>query len=315
MTDATTVDRPAIEAWLVHYGLGALRELTPTDNSTAPYLLTTADGRYRLVLPEAEPPAFCLALATLLADAGLPCARPLMTRAGQPTQEIAGRVAALPPRSAMAMAGDPQPTTAQCAALGELLARLHLAAQGFALRRDNPQGLPRWRALAAALGPQLNDDANALLTAELRYQALYRFADLPRGTIHGRPLPEQISFADAGITDLGDLTHACTDGLLVDLALAVAGCARAGDGALDTERARALLDTYHSHRPLTPIERGAWPTLVRAAALQLWVTALTGANAATQAQPYEQLVRWLTKNEKDTRVLWPRAFAGTAVRI
>ncbi len=311
MSVATTVDRSAIEAWLAHYGLGPLRELTPTGNPAVPYLLTTTDGHYRMVLPtQAEPAAFCLALTTLLADAGLPCARPLMTRGGQSVQPLAGRAAALLPDCASL--DDTRPTITQCAALGEMLARLHLAARDFRLRRDNPQGLPRWRALAAALGPQLGGEADALLTGELRYQALYRFADLPRGTIHGRPLPRQMGFSDAGVADLGDLTHACTDSLLVDLALAVAGCARVDDGALDPGRVHALLDAYHARRPLTPIERGAWPTLLRAAALQLWLAALAGAATSTQAAPFAQLLYWLTTHEKDVRALWPHAATGSA---
>lgn len=307
MTAATTVDRSAIEAWLAHYGLGDLRDLSPTDNPSAPYLLTTTAGHYRLLLPaQTEPVAFCLALANVLADAGLPCARPVMTREGQATQPLAGRVAALLPdtttRAPAAL------TSGQCTALGDVLARLHVAAQSFALRRDNPQALARWRAMAGAMAPQLDAETNALLAAELHYQALYRFSDLPSGTIHGHPLPEQLRFSDSAVADLGDLTHACSDRLLVDVALAVAGCARKQPG-IDTERARALLDAYHARRPLTAIERGAWPTLLRAAALQLWLGVLNDVGPA-QAAPYRQLLEWLTTNEKEARALWPRASVG-----
>jgi homoserine kinase type II len=97
---------------------------------------------------------------------------------------------------------------------------------------------------------------------------------------------------------------------LVDLALAVAGCARAEDGRLDAGRARALIDVYHARRPLTPIERGAWPTLLRAAALQLWLTTLAATAAPTRAAPFAAFLRWLTTNEKDVRALWPRAAGG-----
>ncbi len=307
MTAVIAVDRSAIEAWLTHYGLGALREVTATDDPTTPYLLTTAAGRYRLVLPaQTEPAAFCSALGDLLADAGLPCARPLMTRDGEAAQPLAGRMAALLPGPTLT--GNTTPSLAQCTALGDVLARLHLAAEGFELRRENPQALPRWRALAAALKSQLDEETNALLAAELRYQALYRFTDLPRGTIHGRPLSQHVGFSDTGVADLGDLTHACNDRLLVDVALAVGSCARKEPG-IDAERARRLLDAYAARRPLTAIERGAWPTLLRAAALQLWLAALTDVGPA-QARPYRQLLEWLTTNEKDVRALWPRTSAG-----
>lgn len=307
MTAATIVDRPAIEAWFAHYGLGALRELTPTNNPAAPYLLATAVGRYRLVLPaQTDSAAFCLALRNLLADAGLPCARVLMTREGRATQPLAGRAAALLPGPAEPRFATSSP--AQCAALGETLARLHVAARDFGLRRENPQGLPRWRALASALESQLDEESNILVSAELRYQALYRFADLPRGTVHGHPLPGHLAFDETRALDLGELTYACTDSLLVDVALAVAGWAGTEAG-IDAGRGRALLDAYHACRPLTPIERGGWPTVLRSAALQLWLEALAAADA-TRAASHERLLRWLVAHEKDVRALWPRTPAG-----
>lgn len=301
-----TVDRPAIEVWLAHYGLGELRELTPTHNPVAPYRLTTAAGHYRLMLPattDANP--FCLALAAFLADAGLPCARPLSTRDGRTAPPLAGRTAALLPERASAET--PDLTPARAAAVGDTLARLHLAARTFPLQRDNPQGLARWRALGAAVENALDDDARALLAAELRYQALYRFSDLPRGTVHGQPLATQLAFDGDALVDLGDLSHACTDRLLWDLALALAGDADQTPD-VDAERARALLAAYHARRPLTPIERGAWPTLVRAATLQWWLAALADGQAR-RADTLAQRLRWLARHEQDVRAWWPRPSA------
>jgi homoserine kinase type II len=44
--------------------------------------------------------------------------------------------------------------------------------------------------------------------------------------------------------------------------------------ALDPALTRAFLAAYHALRPVTPLERDAWPVLLRAAALRFWLSRL-----------------------------------------
>lgn len=144
-----------------------------------------------------------------------------------------------------------------CARAGERLARAHLAARAVT-GRDNPYDAAWRKARAAQINSSLRPEHAALLAAELQFQALYRFADLPRGIVFGDGAPD---------LDRVDARCVCRDVWLWDLALAAEHWCRVGDG-LARERIEALLAAYHRLRPLTAIERGAWPVLLRRAALQ-----------------------------------------------
>lgn len=166
------------------------------------------------------------------------------------------------------------PSSAHCAAVGGLLGRLHLAMQGQVIGRPHPRGARWWRETSETVLPRLASDEAALLREELRFQGLYRFQDLPRGPIHGSPLRGEILFSGADVGGLRGMDRACDDVLLLDLAVAANDWCSNEDGTLDVDRLRALLAAYDAQRPLTAIERGAWPVLVRAAALSAWLEAL-----------------------------------------
>lgn len=145
---------------------------------------------------------------------------------------------------------------ADCARVGETLARAHLAARAIA-GRDNPYDGAWRKARAAQLGDRLGVESATWLATELRFQSLYRFTDLPQGVVFGDGArnPSRV-----------DVRFVCRDIWLWDLAQAAEYGCREGD-ALTADRVEALLAAYHRLRPLTAIERGAWPVLLRRAAL------------------------------------------------
>ena len=65
---------------------------------------------------------------------------------------------------------DARPSAAHCAALGEALARLHLAGADFAMQRENALSVAGWRQLYAVCRERANEvqrDLRTVLTAEL----------------------------------------------------------------------------------------------------------------------------------------------------
>jgi homoserine kinase type II len=239
------------------------------------YFVTAGNARYVLTLFEkltrAELP-FYLNLMSHLARHGIPCPAPVADRHLRFLGELNGKPAAivtcLPGRSEMA----PQPP--HCAALGEMLARMHLAGQRFGMTLENPRGPRWWRATAPRVMPFLDAPRQALLRDELAFQASHRLDELPRGVVHADLFRDNVLFDGGRIGGFIDFYFAGNDVLLFDLAVCMNDWCVDAAGAFDAPRAGAFLAAYHAVRPLTPNERAAWAVLLRAAALRFWLSRL-----------------------------------------
>src|SRR6202158_6149928 len=112
------------------------------------FLLHTSRGYYILTLYEKRVAAndlpFFLGLMEHLAARGLTCPQPVKNRAGETLGRLAGRPAAIV--TFLDGMWIRRPSAAHCAALGEALARLHLAGSDFAMRRDNALSVAGWGA-------------------------------------------------------------------------------------------------------------------------------------------------------------------------
>jgi len=225
-------------------------------------------------LPAAELP-FYLELMVHLARHGIPCPAPIADLEDRTLSILNGKPAALVTR----LEGETleRPRAADCAELGGLLARMHLAARSYAGYLENPRGPRWWRRAAAEVRPFLDAGRAALLEAELAFQAQHRFADLPRGAVHADLFRDNAFFRDGRVSGVIDFYFAGIDCFAYDLAV----CANdwclvdpQRDRRLDAERTQALLSAYGAVRPLEPAERAAWPALLRAAALRFWLSRL-----------------------------------------
>jgi homoserine kinase type II len=273
----TPVSDAQAAEWLRSYSIGTLVALEPIkagiENSN--FFLTTTQGRYVLTLFERLPAAelpFYLDLMAHLARHGIPSPAPIADLSDQYLQHLNGKPAALvtrlPGRSLE------HPGEKECAELGALLARMHLAGRSYPAYLENPRGPKWWRFAAAEVRRFLDGKRVQLLDDEMAFQAQHRFPDLPRGPVHADLFRDNALFEKGRISGVIDFYFAGVDCLLFDVAVCANDWCLDASHGLEAARTRALLEAYEAVRPLAVLEREAWPVMLRAAALRFWLSRL-----------------------------------------
>ncbi|HAU57223.1 MAG TPA: homoserine kinase [Comamonadaceae bacterium] len=244
------------------------------------YFVTCDEGEYVLTLFErltAEQLPFYLYLMKHLAHKGIPVPDPRADKAGDILHTVCGKPAAVVNR----LAGRSQlaPEAVHCAAVGDMLARMHLAARDYDRHQPNLRSLPWWNETVPVVLPHIGPDAAALVCAELAYQnhiaASPAYAALPRGPVHADLFRDNVMFEGEQLTGFFDFYFAGVDTFLFDLAVCLNDwCIDLPTGRHDAERAAAMLGAYQAVRPLTAAERALLPAMARAGALRFWISRL-----------------------------------------
>ena len=271
MSVYTTVGRAELAAWLEPLALGALTDFAgiAAGMQNSNYFVTAGGVRRVLTVFEHLTPAqldFYLALMAHLSARGIPCPQPLADPEGRLWRNLVGKPAAL--LSCLPGADSEVASAEQCGLVGEMLARLHLAAADFPQPLPNPCGAAWREAVGRALLPQLSADERSRLTAELAFQAAQDYSALPRGVIHGDLFRDNVLWQSGQLSGVLDFYFAGEDVLLFDLAVV------ANDWCTDQEKLNALVAGYRRVRPIADDEALAWPALRRAAALRFWLLRL-----------------------------------------
>lgn len=273
----TSVNEAELSAWLKNYSLGKLVEYegiaSGIENTN--YFVTTTSGRFVLTLFEKltdkELP-FYLNLMSHLARHGIPCPSPVADSKDNFLGTLNGRPACIVSR--LAGKSQMQPDVQHCAAIGAMLAQMHVAGTSFPDSLENPRG-KRWRTMAAEKVRRfLKAKDVAILEAELELQQKDPTAQLPQGIIHADLFRDNVLFDGDRIGGLIDFYFSCTDTLLYDVAITVNDWCVDVEGRLDKDKAQAMLRAYHAVRPLQQIECDEWKMMLRKAALRFWLSRL-----------------------------------------
>ncbi len=262
--------------------LGELTELRGIEGGieNTNYFATTDRGAWVLTLFERltfDQLPFYLYLMQHLARRGIPVPNPAANADGKILHTVCGKPAAVVNRlrgkSLLAPAVD------HCAAVGAMLARMHLAGRDFDRHQPNLRGLAWWNQTVPLVLPFLNTAQTALIQGELAYQnhitASSAYTALPRGPVHADLFRDNVMFEGQELTGFFDFYFAGVDTWLFDLAVCMNDwCVDLATGAHDAARARAFLAAYGAVRPLQAAERHLLPALLRAGALRFWISRL-----------------------------------------
>jgi len=275
----TEVSDDELATFIAGYDLGELMSFKGiaegVENTN--YFVHTARGPFILTLYEKrvarEDLPFFLGLMEHLAGRGISCPTPLRDAEGRNLNELAGRPATI--ITFLEGFWVRRPTPAHCHAVGRAMAQMHLAGEGFTLKRANALGMSGWRPLydefSARCG-EISADLKELIEDELAALSGSWPTGLPQGVIHADLFPDNVFFLSDKLSGLIDFNFACNDALAYDIAVCLNAWCFEQDLAFNVTKGRALLRGYEEVRALTAPECDAMPTLARGAALRFLLT-------------------------------------------
>jgi len=278
----TAVSLDDVTQWIKQFPLGQAMAIkgiaSGIENSN--FFLTTEGGEYVLTIFENlsfEQLPFYLQLMRHLAERGVLVPAPVANDRGELVVPLRGKPAAIVGKLAGSSQMAPRPV--HCAAVGAMLARMHLAARDFPLQQPNLRGLDWWNQTTPPVLPYLSPEEDALLRTEMQFQQAFAagapYQRLARGPVHADLFRNNVMFVGERLTGFFDFYFAGCDSWLFDVAVTVNDwCIDLATGVLDEARVRALLDAYHAVRPFTADEEASWQAMLRAAALRFWLSRL-----------------------------------------
>lgn len=226
--------------------------------------------------PEQLP--YYLNLMGHLAGKGIPVPAPMKNK----QQEVLESLNNKPATIVTKLSGKSQltPTAQHCQAVGQMLAKMHLAGADFKMFQGNLRSLSWWKETIPSVQPHLNPTQLELINTELEAQIAFftsnDYAALPSGPSHCDLFRDNVLFnSDNELGGFFDFYFAGTDKWLFDLAVTVNDwCINLATGELDAPRYNAMMSSYQSVRTLKPEEIASWQLMLRAAALRFWVSRL-----------------------------------------
>ncbi|AUW47232.1 phosphotransferase [Rhizobium leguminosarum] len=234
-TEISDEDRNSIAAAYGMTSLSSVIGIADGDRETT-YLFRTAEGEFIVTLFEngAEPLDLERAFATMETLNNSGIPCPKPTRTIDGDATFRAAGRLVAVVSFVSGSSTNDPTPGKCKSLGSLMARIHMTLQGGKKRSLN---------------------------------------ELPAGPLHGALIPSNIFFLGEDVSGVINFRLRHDDVLISEIADVLVGWTSLPSGALEEQKARAILAGYESVRLLTEAETAALPAFVLASAASRYARA------------------------------------------
>ncbi|CAM8288463.1 MULTISPECIES: homoserine kinase [Candidatus Methylopumilus] len=276
MSVYTSVNIKELKIWLQDYAFDDLTDYQGIKSgiTNTNYFLMTAHDRFVLTLFEKntiEDLPYFVDLMSHLATHSFLCPKPILKKNGTALSILKNKPALI----VTCLKGKEitNPEVNHCKAVGKSLAELHVKSANFVAQHQNTRDLSWIKKTAETLFNELPQDESKLLREEILYQEKQNYK-LPKSTIHGDLFKDNVLFLNDEVSGFIDFYYACTDYLILDVAIAVNDWCVNSDGSFDESRLNAFLDAYKKIRSFNDNEDRAWNDVLRLASLRFWVSRL-----------------------------------------
>ena len=277
----TEVSDEALKLFVDQYDIGQIQSFKGiaegVENSN--YHLQTNYGSYiptlyeKRVNPEDLP--FFLGLMDYLAEKDFPCPVPIHGRDGEALRILNGKPAAL--ISFLSGLWPKKITPNHCYSVGAAAAKMHNAAEGFSLTRENRLNKSAWKELFCETenhADQIQIGLADTIKDELDFLDKNWPEDLPSGIIHADLFPDNVFFLQNKLSGIIDFYFACKEFFAYELAICLNAWCFETDGRFNETKASNLVQGYRSKRPLNNNEISALPILARGSSMRFLLTRL-----------------------------------------
>lgn len=285
----THLTKQEIEHHLEKYSIGKLVDfkgiIGGIDNTN--YLITTTQNRFILTIFESrikeEDLPFFINFKLHLAKKGIHCPKPILDNSGQSLVELKGK------RSAIVSflegkALEPREdgyfdniTVNHCAEIGKNLAKLHLEASDFAMKRHNDLSVHDWRKLFGKFENLLDNYQKNLreeILQNLNFLENSWKNNLPQEVVHLDLFPDNVFFEGEKLKGIIDFYFSATESLVYDLAITINAWCFDEKNNFCQEKYDALLHEYKAKRQILAEEQEFLPIALRGSAMRFLLTRL-----------------------------------------
>ncbi|MBT3425463.1 MAG: homoserine kinase [Gammaproteobacteria bacterium] len=297
MASFTSLHKKDIENFLALFDVGELssfQEIVAGIENTNYFVNTTKyDLEQQFVLTLVEVASFSEVpfytnLTTHLANYGLPVPAPVLTLDGMPFSNLKNKPALFLPK--LPGAHLQKPNAEHCREVGRILGLMHSTLLSSSYQMDNPYNADWMYTAIEKTDNQFEPELKQLLLHCTEQYEILETSTLPRGIIHGDLFRDNILFSDKKITGVLDFFHACTDFLIMDVAITINDWCQDQDHMINSDKAASLLMGYELTRPLEQEEKLQMPVFQRIAAARFALTrSLTGQPGNHLKDPMECL--------------------------